>query len=925
MKTTTKLLTLAVLVGGMLLPSIVNAQGLAPQLCTDFDSFNLWNNPKPGSLRIRTVHGQDGWTPVNLNGGWTVSDMWGFTMLDSGTSGWVDEEVVAVPGGKAWRISNARDFGGAFSSQPFSPIVPDALVAGETGAYLYNNFGPDSTAPWGEPANKGRMAQTKHFCASFDFKSETDGAQVGLKIEIDASAKQSSARYAWMRVEDNNGAGLDFNTDGGYAATGLSYNEWHHVKMEIEFVDGLNPDGSGNDIVTITVDGGTPIVTTTWEDYYAASQPSRYPHAVDSLMFRIPGSSAVPALLGHGLLIDNVCVACPLAMLAIACPPDVTIPTDPGKCEASLTQIGTPTVTGGVNPVRVAPFIAHEGGSVTLSGGFQAGNLPEVWDLTASDLIITATYDGTGMKDVADAHAWSELGVREEGQGNFNPAPDHGVWLATDYPYAAGSLAPSPNALALNDKLILQKQGGIGEGDYNLPSTPPNPWANYGLWFDRDGIDPSQALMWGMINGKTYNTRGLYDVQITLHATGPNSGTAYMTVNGVYQGFYVPDYHAGQPDLYPAGMTFSGDMTKMQVFYGIYGYGATHEAKFENIRMLYTPQSLPTGTTPVLWVATDAAGYSVSCVQQVTVKDQEPPTITCPADLTVSTDAGKCSASGVALGSPITGDNCGVASVGNNALTVFPKGTTTVTWTVTDTSGNTATCNQTVVVGDREKPVFTCSGNIVANSASAAGSTVSWPTIVATDNCDGTVPVTCTPASGSIFPIGVATVTCSATDIAGNTATCSFTVTVVGPNPMKQAVLVVLQGLTPPSDKGDANKLNDAIKNLQKSLDPKLWIDATHLSTKDGQKVFQDEKDTVGKLQDLIKKGYQVATLQVAIGNLVLIDRILAEVAINECTDAKAQAKAQDELAKGDAEAANGKPENAVEHYRNAWDHATKK
>src|SRR5678815_3263159 len=49
--------------------------------------------------------------------------------------------------------------------------------------------------------------------------------------------------------------------------------------------------------------------------------------------------------------------------------------------------------------------------------------------------------------------------------------------------------------------------------------------------------------------------------------------------------------------------------------------------------------------------------------------------------------------------------------------------------------------------------------------------------VTTNDNCPGTT-VVCAPPSGSCFPVGVTTVTCTATDQAGNTATCSFTVTV---------------------------------------------------------------------------------------------------------------------------------------------------
>jgi hypothetical protein len=53
---------------------------------------------------------------------------------------------------------------------------------------------------------------------------------------------------------------------------------------------------------------------------------------------------------------------------------------------------------------------------------------------------------------------------------------------------------------------------------------------------------------------------------------------------------------------------------------------------------------------------------------------------------------------------------------------------------------------------------------------------VTYATPPASDNCPGVI-VACNPPSGSCFPIGVATVTCTATDTSGNTATCSFTVT----------------------------------------------------------------------------------------------------------------------------------------------------
>lgn len=230
-------------------------------------------------------------------------------------------------------------------------------------------------------------------------------------------------------------------------------------------------------------------------------------------------------------------------------------------------------------------------GDVTLSGGSQTSHFTDWWDLTAGDMVISFTYDANGLVDDygGDAHAWAELGVRSPCYGDFNPtwmAEGAGVWLATDYEWTANTFDPDPPGsptLDMDDKLILQKGGGQGEGNYNLPSTPTNPWANHAVWFDRDGVDQWQAQMWGAIDGVTYNTGGTYDIVITLHATSDKAGEAYMTVNGEPQGFYVPNWHPGPADLMPAGMTFTGDMKHLRVFYGLSGYGTTHTVAFEEI------------------------------------------------------------------------------------------------------------------------------------------------------------------------------------------------------------------------------------------------------------------------------------------------------------------------------------------------------
>ena len=66
---------------------------------------------------------------------------------------------------------------------------------------------------------------------------------------------------------------------------------------------------------------------------------------------------------------------------------------------------------------------------------------------------------------------------------------------------------------------------------------------------------------------------------------------------------------------------------------------------------------------------TDNNGNTSTCTSTVTVEDNIDPSITCPTDVTFNTDPGNCGAdaSSVSLGSPTTNDNCGVATVTNNA------------------------------------------------------------------------------------------------------------------------------------------------------------------------------------------------------------------------------------------------------------------
>ena len=186
------------------------------------------------------------------------------------------------------------------------------------------------------------------------------------------------------------------------------------------------------------------------------------------------------------------------------------------------------------------------------------------------------------------------------------------------------------------------------------------------------------------------------------------------------------------------------------------------------------PTFYPLGSTTVTWTTTDGAGNTAQCTQTVIVTDNVNPTITCAGTQTVSTDAGSCEATGFTLNVPTTADNCSVASISNDAPATLSLGNTTVTWIVTDATGNTAQCTQTVIVEDDVKPIITCAGTQTISACDATGFTLNPPTTA--DNCSGVASVT--NDAPAVLPTGTSTITWVVTDAANNTSTCTQTVIV---------------------------------------------------------------------------------------------------------------------------------------------------
>ncbi len=241
--------------------------------------------------------------------GWTVGDAFG-----NAVNPWNQSIMLDGNGNKVLQISNSHT-SGTFSDSIHSPS--SAQVAGESTSALWNDRGTNHTAPINPPLF-GANATTNRFSYTTTFRSATGAAQPGLRIDLSASAKQSPTRMGLVIIRDN-GAGFDltYTEAGGHSpgvsdfsvttiATGLSYTQAHTLKMEIDFVEGVeNVNGTifGNDVVRLYINGSLVHTGTTWESYYYLNEPTvpgqPRKQAVNCIQHRLTGT-AQPAYAGAG-------------------------------------------------------------------------------------------------------------------------------------------------------------------------------------------------------------------------------------------------------------------------------------------------------------------------------------------------------------------------------------------------------------------------------------------------------------------------------------------------------------------------------------------------------------------------------------------------------------------------------------------------
>lgn len=190
------------------------------------------------------------------------------------------------------------------------------------------------------------------------------------------------------------------------------------------------------------------------------------------------------------------------------------------------------------------------------------------------------------------------------------------------------------------------------------------------------------------------------------------------------------------------------------------------------------------------------------------------PTANAGTDQTIDCAAGNTDVTLSGTGDDADGDDLsfhwtaadGTVYEGANPTINLGGGTHTFTLTVDDGNGGTATDDVSVTVNlDVTAPVIADHDDITADSdEGVCGAAVSFG--LSADDACGIASLTSSPASGSVFPVGVTEVTVTATDAAGNSSTSTFNVTV---NDVEAPMIADLDDVSSENDLGECGAIVD--------------------------------------------------------------------------------------------------------------------
>ncbi|MBK9567424.1 MAG: HYR domain-containing protein [Saprospiraceae bacterium] len=427
----------------------------------------------------------------------------------------------------------------------------------------------------------------------------------------------------------------------------------------------------------------------------------------------------------------------------VNCPADITVNVDIDLC-ASNVIYSTPVATD-CNGVA----------SVTRTSGIVSGG---VFPLGATSIVFTAT-DNCGNTSTCNF----TITVVDSDKPSIS-CPSNTVVVCTDNNVCTWVSDASVNPLGVD----------------NCPGAT--------ISYVITGMTPGSGTNSAM--GTVFN---LGTSIVTYTITAANGQTATCSFNVVVEDCQVPvitcpanlTVECASATLNAAITTWRGTATATD--------NCTASPTITSVLVSTNSQCGNTETRLYRFTATDAAGNSSVCEAMVFIVDTTPPTISTPAaNQTVQCDGNGNVAQLLAWlnnrGGAVATDLCGSVSWSNNYTGITPAcgntGSTTVIFTVSDACGNTTTSQAMFIIQDTTNPTITAPANITLSCGFAGNDAIvqAWlQSYVTSDACSTvtvtnnftSIPATCVAGSNT------ATVTWTATDACGRTATGIATITVV--------------------------------------------------------------------------------------------------------------------------------------------------
>ncbi|XP_041467361.1 hyalin-like [Lytechinus variegatus] len=432
------------------------------------------------------------------------------------------------------------------------------------------------------------------------------------------------------------------------------------------------------------------------------------------------------------------------------CPMSVTVITDPGKATALVTW-HEPSVSDNLpDPVTIVPVINRNDSEFSL---YHSGSMFDTGNGMDFDIgMYIAKYNATDGSDQEVDTCSFEIHVKDTEDPVITDCPPSMTVPTEDGTMYATVSWNAPNATD-------------NSNDVTLTFNEEHTWSNSGLF-----------------------PIGLTPLSYTAEDPSGNRATCSFTISVIDN--EEPVIRNCPPSMSVSMETGQDYATVSWVAPIVTDNSNRVTMTFNEADAWTNPDNFPEGMTSLSYTAEDAAGNKATCVFTISVLDKEEPVIHyCPPSMSVSMETGQDYGM-VSWVAPIVTDNSNRVTMTFNEANAwtnpdnFPEGITSLSYTAEDAAGNTATCMFTIAVTDNEEPVIrNCPSSMsVSMETGRYYSTVSWIAPSVTDNSNR-VTLIFNEADAwtnpDNFPEGITSLSYTAEDAAGNTATCMFTIAVI--------------------------------------------------------------------------------------------------------------------------------------------------